>query len=91
MDTTKNLFSDSHIPVVSASIADYKDSLKNFQETLAESFSPNCDIRYLVHQRALFTDTLLKSIWKKYIPAKFSASLIAVGGMDAENYIPLQI
>lgn len=80
MNYISNLFSESDIPAAGSSITEYKKSIKAFQETLKDSFSPEADIRYLVHQRALFTDALLRGIWQQMMPDSTIASLIAVGG-----------
>lgn len=76
----ENLFSTCHIPLANASIADFKSAIKSFQALLGESFSPDVDIRYLVQQRSLYTDIILRLVWQRFDLNSIDASLIAVGG-----------
>jgi len=77
---TNPIFTDSDIPPVGSSLGDFKQAIKNFQDDLANAFDPDCDIRFLVKQRAAFTDAILRHVWLQFTHQKFKACLIAVGG-----------
>ena len=71
---------NADIPQNDATVAQFKQAIQNFQEELGDSFAPDADIRQLIHQRAAFTDDILRAVWQKFIPDTLKASLIAVGG-----------
>ncbi len=79
-DVAEDIFIAADIPPRGASMIQYKQAIKDFQAKLENAFSPDGDIRHLVHQRAVFTDGILTSVWQQFIPTKLKASLIAVGG-----------
>ena len=78
--TSDYLFEPEDIPLPGDSVSAYKNAISVFQQQLGQAFSPQSDIRNLVHQRAVFTDHILSAAWQQHIPADLQAALIAVGG-----------
>ncbi len=79
------LFDTEQMPSYDADIAEFKASLNEFDKTLETTFleglnQPDFDIRYLVNQKARFTDNILQLAWQKFISKGLKACLVAVGG-----------
>ena len=84
-EQTAQLFNAELMPSSDADIAEFRASIKDFDQNLESTFldrldKPDFDIRHLVNQKANFTDKILQLTWKKFIPENLKACLVAVGG-----------
>jgi len=71
---------DNQQPDSTATIAFYRNALKQGQSYLVQQFEQQEDIFLLVHQRSHFVDQVLQQLWQDHIPSETPVSLLAVGG-----------
>lgn len=82
---TQSLFGPADLPPVDGGIAEYKQAINAFHQKLVETFhntiaTDQIDIRFLVSQRAAFTDNILVLAWQRFMSPELNACLVAVGG-----------
>ena len=84
-EPTPQLFDTVAMPSSEGDIAQFKLSIKEFDQALESNFlenlnKPDFEIRHLINQKANFTDKILQQAWQKFIPPELKACLVAVGG-----------